>query len=64
MNTQPTQDLYTELYDAHWRHVRNWKGVDPKVMAERHDCSVEHTRFVMRDIEREYPKRKQVRRQS
>ena len=53
--TQPTQDLYTELYDQHYKHVQNWNGIDPDYMAKRHLCSVDTVRFTMRDIEREYP---------
>lgn len=58
--TLPTQDLYTELYDGHWKHVHNWTDVNPDKVAKRHECAVETVHIVMSDIEKEYPKSVEV----
>ena len=47
--------LERELTHDHWKHVYNWNGIEPYVIASRHECSKEDVVRMMRKIEAKHP---------
>ena len=51
-------EMEREMTFDHYKHVYNWKGIDPSALARRYDVSVREVEATMRQIERINPKPK------
>ena len=51
-------EMEREMTFDHYKHVYNWNGIDPIVLARRYGVSVREIEATMRQIERINPKPK------